>query len=880
MEKYGVNELRSMFTSFFESKDHLKMHSFPLVPIGDKSLLLINSGMAPLKPYFTGAEVPPRKRVATSQKCIRTGDIENVGKTARHGTFFEMLGNFSFGDYFKKEAIAWAWEFCLQTLKMPVDRLYVSVYHEDDEALQIWNEQEGVPVERIYKMGKADNFWEVGLGPCGPCSEIYFDRGESYGCDSPSCDVGCDCDRYIEFWNLVFTQFNKEEDGSYSNLPNPNIDTGMGLERLAVIMQDVGSIYDIDAMKAIRDKICEVSGKSYGRSVSDDVSIRVITDHVRSVTFMTADGVLPSSEGRGYVMRRLLRRAVRHGQLLGVTKSFLSDVAQVVIDNFCGEYPELGEKAQLIGNIIKLEEQRFRDTIGQGLELLKAQVGKLRESGGTTLDGAAAFKLYDTFGFPLELVLEILAEDGLDVDKSGFDMHMQAQRERARAAREESTFMGTDESAFDKLESVPPTVFEGYAEVVVNGAQILAMTVDGNLADEAGKDAAVAIILDRTPFYAESGGQVGDVGVIRTSDALVRVSDTQKVPGGRTAHIGVVEEGRVKVGGSVSAEVDASARMATSRNHSATHLLHRALKDVVGNHVEQAGSLVAPGRLRFDFTHFSSLSAAELQDVESRVNANILAALPVTAFETGLDEARALGAVAFFGEKYGDTVRVVKMGDYAELCGGVHCGNTGQIGLIKILSEASVASGVRRVEAVTGLGVLALLNDSEDRLAEVSAVLKTTPSNLVKSVEQIVQSNKENLRQLEQMRGKAQASYLEDGGLDVEEAGGFAIITGCVDGMDGDALKELGDRAKDRYKSSVIALVGVQEDKATMIVMATDDAVASGVRAGDVVKDAIALLDGRGGGKPSMAMAGGKDNGRIAEAIALAKTKILSSLTS
>ena len=878
MIKYGLNELRSMYLSFFESKDHLKMHSFPLVPVGDKSLLLINSGMAPLKPYFTGAEVPPRKRVATSQKCIRTGDIENVGRTARHGTFFEMLGNFSFGDYFKNEAIAWAWEFCTQTLLLPVDRLYVSVYLEDDEAMQIWHEQEGIPLERIYKMGKADNFWEVGLGPCGPCSEIYFDRGESYGCGSSECDVGCDCDRYIEFWNLVFTQFNKEEDGSYSKLPKPNIDTGMGLERLSAIMQDVPSIYDIDTMRAIRDKVCELSGKVYAQHSNSDVSIRVITDHVRSVTFMTADGVLPSSEGRGYVLRRLLRRAVRHGQLLGITKPFLSEVAQVVIDNFCVEYPELDEKCDLIRNIITLEEQRFRDTIGQGLELLKAQVRKLREDGGTTLDGAAAFKLYDTFGFPLELVREILTEDGIDVDEQGFDRHMQAQRERARAAREESTFMGTDESVFDKLENVRPTVFEGYTEIAVTNAQIVAMTVDGSLADEANKGAAVAIILDRTPFYAESGGQVGDVGVIRIADALVRVGDTQKAPGERTVHVGVVEEGRFKVGAHVYAEVDATARAATSRNHSATHLLHNALKNVVGSHVEQAGSLVSPSRLRFDFTHFSALGTDELRDIESLVNERILAAQPVTAFETGLDEAKALGAAALFGEKYGEIVRVVTMGGYAELCGGVHCANTGQIGLFKIVSEASVASGVRRIEAVTGLGVLALLNDSEKLAADVSAILKTTPANLVKSAEQLVLSGKENLRQLEQLRGKAQASYLDGGGLDVEQFGGFSIISGRIDGMDGNSLKELGDRAKDRYKSSVAVLVGVQEDKATMLVMATDDAVAAGVRAGDVVKEAIALLDGRGGGKPTMAMAGGADNGKVAEAIAVAKSKILATI--
>ena len=878
MTKYGVNELRSMFLSFFEEKGHLKMPSFSLVPMGDKSLLLINSGMAPLKPYFTGAETPPCVRVCTSQKCIRTVDIDNVGKTARHGTFFEMLGNFSFGDYFKKEAIAWAWEFFTQVLKIPADRLYVSVYLEDDEALQIWHKQEGLPLDRIFKMGKEDNFWEVGLGPCGPCSEIYYDRGEAYGCGSPDCTVGCECDRFMEVWNLVFTQFNKEEDGSYTPLPKPNIDTGMGLERLAAVMQDEHSIFDVDTMKAIRNKVCEISGRTYGASAKDDISIRVITDHIRSVTFMTGDGILPSSEGRGYIMRRLLRRAVRHGQLLGITRPFLTDIAQVVIDNSSAAYPELGEKADYIKQLLSQEEQRFRDTIVQGLELLKEQVGKLRANGETTLSGDAAFKLYDTFGFPLELVCEILTEDGFDVDEAGFDANMQEQRARARAARGESTFMGTDESVFDKLDDAAPTIFRGDTELTLDGARIIAIAVDGELAQEAAKGASVAVVLDQTPFYAESGGQVGDTGVIRTDSATIRISDTKKVSGNHFAHFGIVESGKIAVGDSVSATVDDNPRAATSRNHSATHLLHKVLKEVAGGHIEQAGSQVSPERLRFDFTHFQSLSASELQEVESRVNTLILSALPISTFETSIDEARSRGAVALFGEKYGDTVRVVDIGNYAELCGGTHCANTGQIGLFKILSESSVAAGVRRVEAVTGLGVLSLLSESEERVSEICAALKSTPANAVKAAEQLVQTNKENARQLEQLRGKAQASYLEDGSLDVTAVGNYSIVSGHIDGMSGDALKELGDRAKDRYKSSVIILVGTQDGKASMLVMATDDVVAAGVKAGDIVKDAIAILDGRGGGRPTMAMAGGKDNGRIAEAIATAKDKATASL--
>ncbi|MCL2674170.1 MAG: alanine--tRNA ligase [Defluviitaleaceae bacterium] len=878
MTKYGVNELRSMFLSFFEDKGHLKMPSFSLVPMGDKSLLLINSGMAPLKPYFTGAEVPPCVRVCTSQKCIRTPDIDNVGKTARHGTFFEMLGNFSFGDYFKKEAIAWSWEFFTEVLKIPKDLLYVSVYLEDDEALQIWHEQEGIPLERIFKMGKEDNFWEVGLGPCGPCSEIYIDRGEAFGCGSPNCTVGCDCDRFMEVWNLVFTQFNKEEDGSYSNLPKPNIDTGMGLERLAVVMQDEKSIFDIDTMKAIRNKVCEMSGKTYGAATKDDISIRVITDHIRSVTFMTGDGILPSSEGRGYVMRRLLRRAVRHGQLLGITRPFLAELSQVVIDNSREAYPEINEKADYIKQVLSQEEQRFKDTIVQGLELLKDQVGKLRTNGQTTLSGDAAFKLYDTFGFPLELVREILLDDGLDVDEAGFNENMQAQRARARAARGESTFMGTDASVFDKLGDAAATIFCGDTELTLSGAHIIAIAVDGELAQEAAKGASAAIVLDKTPFYAESGGQVGDTGVIRAGDATIRISDTKKVSAKHFAHFGVIENGKIAVGESVSATVDDNPRAATSRNHSATHLLHKVLKEVVGSHIEQAGSQVSPERLRFDFTHFQPLSSSEMQEVETRVNSLILSALPISTFETSIDEARARGAVALFGEKYGDNVRVVDIGSYAELCGGTHCTNTGQIGLFKALSEASVAAGVRRIEAVTGFGVLSLLSETEGRIADICAALKTTPANATNAAEQLVQANKENLRRLEQLRGQAQASYLEDGGLDVTTIGDCAIVSGRIDGMSGDALKELGDRAKDRYKSSVIILVGTQDGKASMLVMATDDVVAAGVKAGDIVKDAVALLDGRGGGKPTMAMAGGKDNGRIEEAIAAAKDKAASIL--
>ena len=875
MKAHGLNELRDIYRNFFETKGHLRAASYPLVPDGDKSLLLINSGMAPLKPYFIGAQEPPRRRMTTSQKCIRTGDIENVGKTARHGTFFEMLGNFSFGDYFKREAILWGWEFCIDVLKLPKERLYVSIYHEDDEALEIWNKEVGIEVSRIFKMGKEDNFWEVGLGPCGPCSEIYFDRGTEYGCGRVDCTVGCDCDRYVEFWNLVFTQFNKEEDGSYTNLPNPNIDTGMGLERLAMMMQDVGSIFDVDTVKAIRDKVCEIAGLAYGTSAKADISIRVVTDHVRSVVFMIADGVLPSSEGRGYVLRRLLRRATRHGRLLGISRPFLVEVAEVAIAQSEAEYAELGQKLEYISNIIAAEQQRFTTTIDQGTQILEQQLDKLRREGGRVLPGEAAFHLYDTYGFPLELTIEILEEHGLEVDAAGFEEHMEEQRDRARAARQgASNFMGADGSVFDGMDDIAPSVFEGYAGTVVGDARVVAIVVGEEARQEVREGERASIVLDRTPFYAEAGGQVGDTGEIRCGQgggAIFRVEDTVRVAGGRLfAHVGVVEGGSIAIGEAAEARVSREMRLAICRNHSATHLLHKALRDTLGKHVEQAGSLVTMDRLRFDFTHFSSLSRDEIQAVEAAVNEQVLSALPVSWSVTNMEEARAQGAMALFGEKYGETVRVVRMGDSVELCGGCHCDNTGQVGLFKIVSEASAAAGVRRIEAVTGLGLLAYLGEQEQAIAQASASLRTNPTGLVKQAAAASKALREALQLVEQLRTQSQADMLDAGALEIEEVGGHKMASATIENIeDISTLKDLGDRLKQQH--DIVVLAARSGGKAGLCVMATDAAVRSGINAGHIAKTAIEILGGRGGGKPTMAMAGAPDNGKLVEALDVAR---------
>ncbi len=880
MKALGLNEIREKFLSFFESKEHLRMSSFPLVPQNDKSLLLINSGMAPLKPYFTGQEIPPRKRVTTCQKCIRTGDIENVGKTARHGTFFEMLGNFSFGDYFKEEVIPWSWEFVTEVMEIPTDRLYISIYKDDDEAFEIWNKKVGIPKERIFRMGKEDNFWEVGLGPCGPCSEIYFDKGEKYGCGKEGCTVGCDCDRYMEFWNLVFTQFNKEETGEYTDLPNPNIDTGMGLERIAAMMQDVDSIFDVDTIKAIRDKVCQLAGIQYNVDPKKDVSIRIITDHVRSMTFMAADGILPSNEGRGYILKRLLRRAARHGKILGIDRVFLEELCSVVIDVSKVAYPELIEKQDYIFKVISTEENRFYQTIDQGIELLRGFIKKMKEERLNILNGDDAFKLYDTYGFPLELTREILEEELLSLDEIAFNKNMEAQRERARSAREESNYMGADETVYHKVESEESSVFAGYDVYEVSEANIIAIATKTDIVDEVKQGDEVSIILDKTPFYAESGGQRGDKGIITTESGKIEIHDCIKVVGNRIAHIGIVAEGVVKRSQKAKASIDVPTRMATSRNHSATHLLQKALREVLGTHVEQAGSYVTEDKLRFDFTHFSSLTREELAKVETIVNNKILESLNINICETTIDRAREMGAMALFGEKYGESVRVVDMQNFSvELCGGAHVSNTSQIGTFKIISEASAAAGVRRIEALTGFATLEYYRSLEEKIQVISEVVKSAPNAIVNNIKTFVNQIRELNKQNEILKARLSKNTLGDIIDSKEEIEGFSAVLLKLQEADADTLRNLGDQIKDKIKSGVIVLIGISNDKANMIVMATEDAVKAGINSGDIVKNAVASMGGKGGGRPNMAMAGGKDISKADDALTVARQVIKEQLS-
>lgn len=875
MKPMGVNEIREKFLSFFEGKGHLRMPSASLVPHNDNSLLLINSGMAPLKPYFTGQVIPPRRRVTTCQKCIRTGDIENVGKTARHGTFFEMLGNFSFGDYFKKDVIPWAWEFITKVLEIPEDRLYITVYKDDEEAAQIWHDVIGVPKERIFYMGKEDNFWEHGTGPCGPCSEIYYDRGPEYGCGKPGCTVGCDCDRYMEFWNLVFTQFNAEEDGTYSDLAQKNIDTGMGLERMATIMQNVDSIFDVDTLKALRDEVCRVAGVEYMKDHKTDVSVRVITDHIRSVTFMTADGVLPSNEGRGYVLRRLLRRAARHGKLLGIDKEFLADLCEVVIAHSGDAYPELVEKKEYIRKVISVEENSFYKTIDNGMEILKDYMDEMQSKGIKVLDGEKTFRLYDTYGFPIDLTKEILEEAGMELDEDAFQSEMKAQKERARNARAKSTYMGAAETVYNQLDTSLKTEFVGYSENSVDDATITALVANGEIADTATVDSEVAIFLDKTPFYAEMGGQVGDTGIIKTDMGTVEVSDCIRVVGGKSAHIGVVVDGEIKVGDKAEAAIDVKNRSAISRNHSATHLLQKALREVLGTHVEQAGSYVSADRLRFDFTHFQAMTAEEIKKVEDIVNEKILEGLDVTTTETSMEEARKMGAMALFGEKYGDVVRVVNMGGYSvELCGGVHLKNTAQAGSFKIVSEGGVAAGVRRIEALTGEGALKFYQSQGDELKQICAITKTTSENMVKHIEDLLKQQKEMAKEIEALKAKMAGSAAEDIIKNAENVNGVNVVCAVIEDMDTNGLKTMGDELKNKLGSAVVVLASVKEGKIGLVAMATDDAVKKGAHSGNIIKAAAAVCGGGGGGKPNMAQAGGKDASKLAEAVEKAKEVI------
>ena len=877
MKYLGVNEIREEFLKFFESKDHLRLPSFPLVPRNDNSLLLINSGMAPMKAYFTGQEIPPSKRVTTCQKCIRTGDIDNVGKTARHGTFFEMLGDFSFGDYFKNEIVPWSWEFVTKVLEIPEDRLYVTIYEEDDETGKIWHDVVGLPWDRIVKLGKEDNFWEHGTGPCGPCTEIYYDRGPEYGCDSPTCGVGCDCDRYMEFWNLVLTQFNAEEDGTYTELAMKNVDTGM--ERMATIMQGVDSIFDVDTVKSIRDAVCAKAGVEYGKEHKTDVSVRVITDHIRSVTMMTADGVLPSNEGRGYVLRRLLRRAARHGKLLGIEGEFLAELSKSVIACSGEAYPELVEKQDYIFKILSIEENSFYKTIDKGMEILKADMEEMKAAGVKVMSGEKSFRLYDTYGFPVDLTKEILAEEGMEIDEDAFTAEMKAQKERARSARAKSNYMGAAETVYNELPIEMETAFAGYDVYDVANAKIVALVANEAVAETAQAGDTVAVFLDRTPFYAESGGQVGDQGVIKTETGVVKVTNCVKVVGGKIAHMGEVTEGLVQVGEMACASIDVELRMASSRNHSATHLLHKALRTVLGTHVEQAGSYVSAERLRFDFTHFAAMTADEIKEVERLVNDAIFASYDVHTDEMSIDEARNRGAMALFGEKYGEVVRVVDMGGYSiELCGGAHLKNTAQVGSFKILSENGVAAGVRRIEAVTGKEALKHYQAQEDEIKEICRLVKSTPDKLLARLEQLLAEQKETAKELEKLKAKMAGGAADEMLNSKVEICGVAVLAAEVKDMDGNALRTMGDQLKQKLGSGVVVLASGKDGKVNLMAMATDDVVKKGVHAGNIIKAAAAVCGGGGGGRPNMAQAGGKDASKIADALEKAKAMVAEQL--
>ncbi|MDD6340364.1 MAG: alanine--tRNA ligase [Butyrivibrio sp.] len=870
MQKLGVNELRRKYLDFFESKDHLKMNSFSLVPQNDNSLLLINAGMAPLKPYFTGQEIPPRKRVTTCQKCIRTGDIDNVGKTARHLTFFEMLGNFSFGDYFKREAINWSWEFLTKVVGMEEDRLYPSIYADDDEAFEIWTKEVGVPADRITRFyrdenGDCDNFWEHGAGPCGPCSEIYYDRGEKYGCGKPDCKVGCDCDRFMEVWNNVFTQFESDGHHNYTELKQKNIDTGMGLERLAVVVQDVDSVFDIDTMKAIRDRICELSGATYQTDEKKDISIRLITDHIRSVTFMASDGITPSNEGRGYVFRRLLRRAARHGRILGIDGLFLAKLAQTVIDCSKDGYPELDEKKDLILKVLTTEEENFNKTIDQGLKILADMESKLGP--GKTLSGENAFKLYDTYGFPIDLTVEILEEKGYSVDMDGFQKAMDKQKETARNARKETNYMGADATVYDKIDTSITSEFVGYDNMTFDSV-ISVMTSVDDLADELSEGMEGTIIVDQTPFYATMGGQQGDTGIITAGTAKFDVVDTIRLKGGRVGHFGKVVSGSFKVGDKVSLSVNEELRADTCKNHSATHLLQEALRIVLGGHVEQAGSLVTPDRLRFDFTHFNAMTAEEINKVETIVNEKISENLIVETKVLPIEEAKKTGAKALFGEKYGETVRVVCMDEFSkEFCGGTHVGNTGVIGSIKIISEAGVAAGVRRIEALTGKAVFDYYKNIEQRFNEVCKLLKANSNNVEDKITHLYADIKLLQSENESLKSKAANEAMGNVLDKVIDVNGVKYLGISVDDVEMNELRNLGDELKAKLGSGVIFIASKCGERVNLMITATDDVVSKGVHAGNIIKTVAPVVGGKGGGRPNMAQAGGNNAAMINEAI-------------
>lgn len=867
MEKYGVNELRRMFLEFFESKGHLKKNSFSLVPHNDNSLLLINSGMAPLKPYFTGQEIPPRKRMTTCQKCIRTGDIENIGKTARHGTFFEMLGNFSFGDYFKTEAIHWSWEFLTEVIGLDPERLYPSVYQDDDEAFDIWNKEIGIPKERIFKFGKEDNFWEHGAGPCGPCSEIYYDRGEKYGCHKPGCTVGCDCDRYMEIWNNVFTQFENDGKGNYTELEQKNIDTGMGLERLASVVQDVDSIFDVDTVCALRNKVCEFAGTTYRSDDKKDVSIRIVTDHIRSATFMISDGIMPSNEGRGYVLRRLIRRAARHGKLLGIEGKFLANLSETVIEGSKDGYPELDEKKDMIFSVLTEEENKFSKTIDQGLSILTEMETEMNKTGSKQLSGENAFKLYDTYGFPYDLTMEILEEKGISIDEAGFKAAMDRQKEKARNARKETNYMGADETVYESIDPSITSEFVGY-DTLVAESKITVLTTASELTQALADGDMGTIIVEKTPFYAAMGGQEADTGVIVTEDAEFLVEDTIKLLGGKVGHVGKVTKGMFKVGDTVTLKVDGSVRSATAKNHSATHLLQKALRTVLGTHVEQAGSLVNKNHLRFDFTHFQAMTDDEIKKVEALVNEKIAESIPVVTDVMTIDEARKTGAMALFGEKYGEKVRVVSMGDFSkEFCGGTHVANTSAISLFKIISESGVAANVRRIEALTGSGVIDYYNNIENELRNASKAAKSEPSKLADKIKTLNDEIKSLKSENESLKSKLANNSIGDVMNQVKDVKGIKLLAQKVADMDMNGLRNLGDSLKEKLGDGVIVLASSTENKVNLMVMASDDAIGKGAHAGNLIKAIAPIVGGGGGGRPNMAQAGGKNPSGIDEAL-------------
>lgn len=874
MEKMGLNEIRSKFLEFFESKGHYVANSYSLVPNNDKSLLLINSGMAPLKNYFSGVEVPPSVRMCTSQKCIRTGDIENVGITARHATFFEMMGNFSFGDYFKRESIKWGWEFVTEWLNIPEDKIWVTVYEEDDDSYDIWAKEMNFPEERMVRLGKDDNFWEIGTGPCGPCSEIYFDRGEEYGCDNPDCKPGCDCDRYLEFWNHVFTQFDRDEEGNYSLLENKNIDTGMGLERMGCIMQGVDTIFEVDTIKSILEAVEKLTGVKYGENPKNDISIRIITDHIRAVTFLVSDGVLPSNEGRGYVLRRLLRRAARHGKLLGVKELFLQKLIDEVIKVNDKAYPVLVEKESYIKKVVGIEEEKFNETIDQGTEILNSYIEVLKNEGKTVLSGQEAFKLYDTYGFPIDLTKEILEEEHLSVDEEAFNEEMEKQKERARNARGNMDGESWKEDPLSKLESTVDSTFNGYSEIYGEGT-IEAIVKDDELVQSAEEGDKVSIVLDNTTFYPEGGGQVGDCGLITNENLVLEVLNTKKGANNSIKHIGIIKSGRISNGDKVKTLVDRETRMSAARNHSATHLLHKALREVLGEHVNQAGSLVTPERLRFDITHFEAISNEELKVIEEKVNNVILSSLDIKCDIMNIKEAKEKGATALFGEKYGDEVRVVSMGDYStELCGGTHLTNTSQVGMFKILSEGGVATGVRRIEAITGKAVYEYLKERDGIISEVCVNLKSKEDNLIQRISSLLEENKNLSKELHDMKAKMSLQSVDSIFDSKVEVNGVNLITNKFEGMDMDTLRETADNLRDKLGSGVVVLANVVDDKVNFVVTATKDVLDKGIHSGNIVREVAKIAGGKGGGRPNMAQAGASDVSKVDQALSYASEVI------